>query len=176
MKLVRCAGQLAWARWLAGDRDRALELADLTEDLLADVGQVFLFGVHAYTGVARVRLDAGAPSRGAARLRPVLEAAERSGWHEATATSALVLGLCLAADGELDGGVAQLERAAATRRSRRSPRVGLGGACRPRAARRGRRAPRSGWSRSAAILERISAGIGDEAVRRPGPLVPIASR
>jgi tetratricopeptide (TPR) repeat protein len=179
-ELVRCAGQLAWARWLLGERERALELADLTEDLLADAAsrndQVFLFGLHAYTGVARVRLHSGAPTRGAALLRPVLQAAERSGWHEATATSALVLGLCLAADGMLDEAVAQLQRAADS-----ADRVGL---------------PAPAWeahaalaqldtggdaeerlARSAAILERISAAIGDEALRAGlRALSPVGSR
>jgi DNA-binding SARP family transcriptional activator/tetratricopeptide (TPR) repeat protein len=177
-ELVRCAGQLAWARWLLGHRERALALAGMTEDLLADVesgpGQLFLFGVHAYTGVARVHLGAGAPGRGASLLRPVLEAAERSGWQEATATSALVLGLCLAADDELDAATAQLRRAADI-----ADRIGLPA---PAWEAHGALAQLPGvadaqerLSRSGAILERITASVGDAALR-PGLLAsaPIA--
>jgi hypothetical protein len=68
--------------------------------------------MHAYAATARVHLAAAVPRRGEALLRPVLEAAERSGWQEAAATTGLVLGLCLAARGELEQAVAQLARAA----------------------------------------------------------------
>jgi tetratricopeptide (TPR) repeat protein len=103
---VRCLGQLAWARWLLGDKDEAQALATRGEELLGRVGApgvgAFLFGAQAYAGTARVLLGSGAPDRGENLLRPVLEAAKTSGWREAAATSGLVLGLCLKARGELD--------------------------------------------------------------------------
>jgi len=108
--------QLAWARWLLGDRDEARSLADRAEKLLAEVtvptGGAFLFGMHAYAATARVHLAAGTPQGGEALLRPLLAAAERSGWREAVATTGLVLGLCVEARGELEQAVAQLARAA----------------------------------------------------------------
>jgi class 3 adenylate cyclase/tetratricopeptide (TPR) repeat protein len=115
-EIVRCLSQLAWARWLLGAHAEASELADRAERLLHGVsvppGSAFLFGTPAYAAVARVLLAAGAPERGEALLRPVLEAAERSGWHEAAASSAVVVGLCMEALGEVDGAVAALARAA----------------------------------------------------------------
>ena len=62
---LRCTGLLAWAAWLDGRRDRALELAERAERLFADVrvppGRSYLFGAHAYVAVARVLAGAGQP-------------------------------------------------------------------------------------------------------------------
>jgi hypothetical protein len=71
-----------------------------------------VFGAHAYAAVARVFLASGAPDRGEALLRPLLAAAERSGWLEAAAITGLALGLCLEARGELDQARATLVRVA----------------------------------------------------------------
>ena len=71
-----------------------------------------MFGAHAHVAIARVHLAAGEPDRGEALLGPLLVAAERSGWREAIATTALVLGLCLEARGELDEAVALVARSA----------------------------------------------------------------
>ena len=54
------------------------------------------------------------PDRGEALLRPILEAAERSGWRESAAITELVLGLCIEARGDHDRAVAQLAHAAET--------------------------------------------------------------
>jgi class 3 adenylate cyclase len=126
--IVRCLGQLAWARWLLGDKDDAQALATRGEELLARVsapgGGAFLFGAHAYTAIARVLLASGAPDRGEVLLRPVLEAAQRSGWVEAVATTGLALGLCLEARGELDRARAMLGGAAAVSDERGIPTPG----------------------------------------------------
>jgi len=62
--------------------------------------------------VARVLAATGGAEQGEALLRPVLMAAQRTGWREAVATCELVLGLCLEARGELDLAVEALARAA----------------------------------------------------------------
>lgn len=113
-EIVRCLGQLAWARWLLGAEVEASALAARAEELLGDVtGGAFLFGAHAYVATARVLLAAGAAERGETLLRPVLAAAKRFGWLEAAATTGLVLGLCHEARGELDQACATLAEAAA---------------------------------------------------------------
>jgi class 3 adenylate cyclase/tetratricopeptide (TPR) repeat protein len=113
---VRRLSQLAWARWLLGDRAEASALAARAEKLLEQVsappGGAFLFGSHAYVALARVHLATGAPERGEALLRPLLGAAKRSGWREAEATTELVLGLCLEARGELEQARVALAHAA----------------------------------------------------------------
>ena len=92
---------------------RLLELAARAEALLEGVsGGAFLFGVQAYTGVARVLLATGEPERSERLVRPVLAAAERSSWHEAVALSELVLGLSLEARGGREQACAALGRAA----------------------------------------------------------------
>jgi hypothetical protein len=114
--LTRGLGQLSWARWVLGARDEARSLADRTGDLLglvrAPAGGAFLFGFHAYTAIARVHLASDQPERGEALLRPILQAAERSGWQEAVATTELVLGLCMEARGDRDQAGRRLARAA----------------------------------------------------------------
>jgi tetratricopeptide (TPR) repeat protein len=164
-ELVRCLGQLAWARWLLGEQDDALALATRGEELLGRVtapdGGGFVFGAHAYAAIARVLLASGAAERGARLIRPVFEAAERAGWHEATAITGLVLGLCLEARDELDQARSTLARAAEL-----SDEYGI---------------PAPGWEAHAAlarlvaadqhaaaakaIVERMSAALKDEAQR-----------
>jgi class 3 adenylate cyclase len=112
-ELVRCLGQLAWARSLLGDTDQALTLATRAAELLGQVsGGTFLFGAHAYVATARALLASGSPDRGEELLRPVLEPARKAGWREAAATALLVLGLCVEARGELDQARALLAEAA----------------------------------------------------------------
>jgi class 3 adenylate cyclase/tetratricopeptide (TPR) repeat protein len=115
-EIVRCLGQLAWARLLLGDLGEARALAARAEQMLAHVtapsGAAFLFGTQAYAAVGRVLVAAGTPDRGEALLRPLLDAASRSGWYEATALTELVLGLCLEARSELDRSASALTHAA----------------------------------------------------------------
>jgi predicted ATPase/class 3 adenylate cyclase len=114
-EIVRCLGGLAWARLLLGDHDQAGALAARAEQLLervtAPAGAAFLFGVHAYAAVARVLLAIGAPERGEGLLLGARDAARRSGWWEALATSELLLGLCAEARGDLDRARPALTRA-----------------------------------------------------------------
>jgi tetratricopeptide (TPR) repeat protein len=113
---TRCLSQLAWARSLQNDAERATELAGRAQEMLDRVntppGRAFLFGAHAYAALARVYLVSGEPGRGEALLLPVLRAAERSGWLEAAALTELVVGLCLEARGEVERATATLTRAA----------------------------------------------------------------
>lgn len=170
--LVRCSGQLAWARWLLGHEDDARSLAARAEDALRQAsfppGGAFLYGAHAYAAIARVHLAAGAPERGEALLRPVLEAAERSGWREVTATLELALGLCLVELEELDQAAALLGRAAETGDHDGIPAPAWEAHC--ALARLHRAAGR--WTAAEeqaaiakAIVDRITAGLKDEALR-----------
>src|SRR5207248_3721298 len=105
-EIVRCLGQLAWARLLLGAEDEASVLAARAEGMLQQAslpdGRAFLFGTHAYAAIARVFLATGAPEQGEALLMPLLDAATRSGWREAAAAAELVVGLCMEARGELE--------------------------------------------------------------------------
>jgi tetratricopeptide (TPR) repeat protein len=166
---VRCLGQLAWARSLLGYKDEASALAARAEQLLERVsapdGGAFLFGAHAHEATARVLIATGAAERGENLLRPVSRAAERAGWREVAARTALALGLCLEARGELDEARATLAHAADV-----SDDYGI---------------PAPGWEAHAAlarvagvageadchaaaaeaILERMAANLKDEALR-----------
>ena len=158
-EIVRCAGQLAWARLLLGAEDEATQLAGRAHDLLGRVtGGVFLFGTHAYTGVARVLLATGAPERGVQLVRPVLEAAERSGWRELVAMTELVLGLCHEAGNEPEQARVMLARAASSGISAPALEAHLGLA---------RLADEPGEHVAAAetIIERIAADLTDDALR-----------
>jgi tetratricopeptide (TPR) repeat protein len=171
-EIVRCLGQLAWARWLLGSTEEASALAARAETLLAHVsappGGAFLFGAHAYAAVARVLLATGSPERGEALLLPVLTAAERSGWLEAAATCELVLGLCFEARGELDRAVVALTHAAELADEPSIPAPGW--EAHAALARVLRLAGSSGEAEKhalagRAILDRVTASVKDQALR-----------
>jgi ATP/maltotriose-dependent transcriptional regulator MalT len=115
-EVVRCLGQLAWARCLLGDEDEARAHAararGLLEGVSAPKGSAFVFGAHAYAAVARVLLAIGRPEHGEELLLGVFAAATRSGWHEAAACTGLVIGLCAEARGELERARERLDHAA----------------------------------------------------------------
>jgi class 3 adenylate cyclase len=163
---VRCLGQLAWARWLLGDKDEAQALATRGEELLGRVGApeggAFLFGAQAYAATARVLLGSGAPDRGENLLRPVLEAAKTSGWREAAATSSLVLGLCLEARGELDQARTTLTEAATLSDEHGIPAPSW--EAHAALARMGEQSIEH-TAAAAAIVERMGAGLKNEAER-----------
>jgi class 3 adenylate cyclase/tetratricopeptide (TPR) repeat protein len=96
-QLTRCVCLLACARSMLGDRAAAEALAARGEELLARIstppGHAWLFGAHAYLGIARVRRDAGEDERAEAIAAPILSAAERSGWSGSLAGAALLDGL-----------------------------------------------------------------------------------
>lgn len=170
--LTRCLGQLAWARWLLGAYDEARALADRAEQLLEEVsappGGIFLFGTHAYTAIARVHLAAGEPDRGETLLSPVLEAAERSGWQEPAAITELVLGLCAEARGDHDQAVARLAHAAETADEHGIPAPGWEAHRALAGIHRSAGLPAEADQQLAiaeAILERVTAGLTDEALR-----------
>jgi hypothetical protein len=70
-----------------------------------------LFGAHAYVAVARAHLTLGDLERAERLLEPVVAAAERSGWQEAIACGALVIGQSRAARGDGAGAEESLRRA-----------------------------------------------------------------
>ena len=155
----RVAGHLAWARRLTGDESGADEAATAAEDVLARMSAppegAFLFGFGATAALGRVHLAAGRPERAEELLSPVLVAAERSGWHEAVASAALVLGLCLEARGDHDRAEPLLTRAAEI-----AGRHGLAGLEWEALAAHGAAAE------SRALVQRLAAGIGDERLAR----------
>jgi len=110
--VARCLAHLAEARWLAGDRERALAAADGAEEVLRGVsaprGVRFLHGAHAYLAVGRVRLAAGDPAGAERVTRDVIDAASNVGWVEASADGSLLLGRIRAATGDVDGARARL--------------------------------------------------------------------
>ena len=161
-EIVRCMGQLAWARFMLGEEDEVDALAARAEELLGHVtGGAFVFGAQAYAATARVLLATGAAGRGENLLRPVLAAAERFGWLEAAAITGLVLGLCQEALGKLDQARATLAQAAAVADEHGIPAPGweahaalarLGAGARHAAA-------------AKAIVERMAASLTDDAQR-----------
>jgi class 3 adenylate cyclase/tetratricopeptide (TPR) repeat protein len=170
--LTRCLGLLAWTRWLLGAQDEARSLAARAEKLLdlvsAPPGGAFVFGAHAYAAIARVHLAAGVPERGEALLSPLLAAAERSGWREATAITELVLGLCVEARGDPGQATALVGHAAEIADKHDIPGVGWEAhAALARMHRAGAR-PAAGDGQLAiaeAIVERVTAGLKDGALR-----------
>ena len=101
--LVRCAGHLASALWVAGDHVSARVRADRAERLLAEMtlpdGRAFLHAGHAVLALAEVRLADGQAERAAAIVEPLVAAAEASEWCEVLAHGSLVLSRCRAATG-----------------------------------------------------------------------------
>ena len=161
-EIVRCLGQLAWARLELGAADEASLLAARCEELLERVtGGPFLFGAHAYAAVARVRLATGAPERGETLLRPVLTAASRSGWREVAATTAVVLGICLQARGELDQARGTLAHAAALSDESGIPAAGWEAHA---ALARLADEPDEHLATAAAIVERMTAALKDNGI------------
>jgi tetratricopeptide (TPR) repeat protein len=112
-ELLRCTGLLAWARWLLGERERALSLAEEAELMLADVtappGEAWLFGAHAQLAIARTWLAAGEPERGAPMARVLLDPAGRNGWRDTAAAAAVVVAGCEDALGRPDAAAEVLE-------------------------------------------------------------------
>jgi predicted ATPase len=112
---LRCIGPLAWAYWLLGDREDAQALAAqaeaLCQQITAPPGRAFLQGIHAYVGVAWVHLATGQAERAQQLMRPVLVAAEISGWQEAIAYASLVIGQSRLVSGDAEGAASALQRA-----------------------------------------------------------------
>jgi hypothetical protein len=170
--MVRCLGQLAWARCLLGAHDEASALAaragELLERVSAPEGSAFLFGVNAYAAVGRVLLATEAPDCVEPLLLPVFRAAERSEWREAVATLGLVRGLAMEARGALDEAGETLARATGVSDKYEIPAPGW--ESHAALARVLRLTGRPGEAddhaaKAAGIVERVSAGLGDAALR-----------
>jgi tetratricopeptide (TPR) repeat protein len=170
--VIRCAALLAWAERLRGNAARADELTSRAEGLLAGLtvppGGAWLWGAHAQLALARVHLAAGRPERAEALARPLLHAAERSGWHETAALAAVVLGRCHEAAGDAAAARPHLERALATASAIGLPgaeweaRVALHGVLRAEGATIEATAEAE---RARAVVRRISAGLADDGLR-----------
>jgi class 3 adenylate cyclase/tetratricopeptide (TPR) repeat protein len=93
----RVAGHLAWAHALAGDdtgaQRAAAEARGALEELAVPPDGAFLFGFGATVALARAQLRCGGAGDVAPPLRDLRAAARRTGWREAEAGAALVLGL-----------------------------------------------------------------------------------
>jgi len=143
----RTAGHLAWAHVLGGDEpaalaavakaERALDALELPRD------GAFLFGFGATVALARAWLALGRRERAVAELRALRSAAQRTGWREAEASAALVLGLA--------GDETALARAAALASEHGLPAVEWEA-----------RAALGERERSDAVVARVAASVGDE--------------
>ena len=137
-------------------------LATIAAEVTVPDGTAFVFGFQAYAAVARVLAASGAAKQGEALLRPVLDAAERTGWREAVATLELALGLCLEARGELERAGETLIEAAGVADEH--------GICAPgweshtALARLGVEPDRH-RAAAEAIIDRMTAGLSDDALR-----------
>jgi tetratricopeptide (TPR) repeat protein len=197
---IRCLALLAWADVQRGDAHAAAEHRARAQQLLAEVnarpGEAWLFGAHAYFAVARVLLWEGYPQRAEGVVAPLLAAAERFGWLENVAYGSLVSGSSRLAAGELEGAEERLRGALETASAH-----GFAGAeweahaALAQLSREQRRpeAAREHLDRASAIVERLAAGLGDDALadvfreralaepapgsappRRPAPRTPAA--
>jgi hypothetical protein len=76
---LRCTALLSRARWLTGDRDDALALAERAEHLYRSIvtppGRVMLYLAPAISSAAEVLTDAGRPDAGWSLLSAAVEAA-----------------------------------------------------------------------------------------------------
>jgi class 3 adenylate cyclase len=107
-EVLRCSALLAWARWLKGERGDALGVAEV-DAMLAEVtvppGGAWLYGAHAQLALARTHAACGEPDSAEGIAGPIREAARGTGWREAAAAAALVLGLCEEARGRAAAGI-----------------------------------------------------------------------
>ena len=106
--LLRCLAPLAEA---TGDGDVLAEADALLRRVDTKPGGAWLTGMDAYTAVARGWTARGEPGRAREVLRPLLEAATRTGWLPALAAGALEDGRAAARLGAADEARAALGRA-----------------------------------------------------------------
>ena len=143
----RTAGHLAWAHVLGGDQPGALRAVAKAERALDAVelppDGAFLFGFGATVALARAWVALGRRERAVTELRALRSAAQRTGWREAEASAALVLGLA--------GDETALARAAALAAEHGLPGVEWEA-----------RAALGERERSDAIVARVAASVGDE--------------
>ncbi len=149
------AGQLAWARVLAGDDAGAAVAVSDAEVALANLttpaGGAYLYGFGATAALARAHLAAGRPERGAEIVAPLHAGAAQSGWHEATAATALVLALCHRARDNEDAATQLLQTAIDVAAEHGLPGVEWEA-----------RAAAGQHEESAAIVQRLAATVPDE--------------
>ena len=162
---LRSAGHLSWARALAGDREGSERAAAEAEEALAGVGVpsagAFVFGFGALSALARAHLAAGNAERADAVIAPLLTAAERTGWREATGSALVVSGLVRIALGEEGEAREQLVRAAELARDHELPGVEWEALAEHARLQTGSEAGRL-RAESAAIVRRLAAELGDE--------------
>ena len=167
IEMVRAACHLPLARWLAGDRSRALEDAAGAERLLAETtappGQAYLQGADGPIALANLHIAAGAPARALDVVGPVWEAAVQAGWEEVAAGAALAIGRARVRLGPSDA-TDVLE--AAAERAERAGLPGLAWRAHAELAAAGPPEARSVHRlRSAELIQALSASIGDASIR-----------
>jgi tetratricopeptide (TPR) repeat protein len=169
IEMIRAACHLPFARWLAGDRERALEEATSAERLVNEItappGQVYLQGADGPIALALLYEAAGDPSRALNLVRPVLDAAMTSGWQEVVAGASLATGRARARLDDPAGAREALETA--VERAERFQIPGLAWRAHAQLAAIGPPASRASHHARATELVQASAGsIEDEGIRR----------
>jgi hypothetical protein len=167
--MIRAACQLPLARWLAGDRERALEEAPAAERLLREMtappGRAYLQGADGPLALASLQVAAGDPSRALDLAEPVLDAALAAEWHEVVASAALVAGRARARLGEVAGARKALETV--VDRTERFHMPGPAWRAHAELAALGPRAGRPAHEdRARGLVEALAGSIEDESIRR----------
>jgi DNA-binding SARP family transcriptional activator len=104
--LIPCLAHLARARWLGGDREKAVADLERAEAALRGMGvppgMAFLYGAHAALAAGQVRLELGDPGSVEAAIAPIRQAADVVGWKEVEADATLLMARCQYASGSLE--------------------------------------------------------------------------
>jgi class 3 adenylate cyclase len=169
IEMVRGTCHLPLARFLAGDRERALDEAATAERLLAEItappSRAYLQGADGPIALGELYVLADDPGRAAGLVRPLLDAALQAEWHEVVARSALVLGRASARLGDPAGAQELFDTVL-----ERTDRVGMPGvAWRAHAelaalGPSGERAPHEARARE--LVDALAGSIEDESIRR----------
>lgn len=95
LELIRAASHLSLARWLAADRERAMEVCADAERWIGEVtappGRVYLQGADGPIAIAQLHVLRGEPLAAMNLALPILQAALAADWHEVVAAASLVL-------------------------------------------------------------------------------------
>jgi tetratricopeptide (TPR) repeat protein len=115
--LLRCTALLARARWLAGDRESALALAQRAEALCGEIatppGHALLYVAPALASAAEVLAAAGRPERGEHLVTGALDAAQSPDRALYAIPLSIAAARCLAAQNRTDAAEKALQPALA---------------------------------------------------------------
>jgi hypothetical protein len=114
-ELLRCTALLARARWLAGERERALALAERAEILCGEIAtppdRALLYVAPAMASAAEVLAACGLPRRGERLVTGALQAAHGSERALYAIPLSIAAARCLAAQGRTDAAAKALQPA-----------------------------------------------------------------